>query len=69
MSKVTDLLLDTLRNAEAGDRRDLDANLASSPRGTRTCSRQLLPAETARETSLGKSMRWSTSSRASPTAS
>ena len=27
MSKVTDLLLDSLRKAEAGDQADLDANL------------------------------------------
>ena len=33
MSKVTDLLLDSLRKAEAGDQADLDENLKSWIRG------------------------------------
>ena len=43
MSKITDLLLDTLRKAEAGDEGDLEANLAQlSERHAATC-RELLP--------------------------
>ena len=43
MSKITDLLLDTLRKAEAGDEGDLEANLAQlSERHAKTC-RELLP--------------------------
>jgi len=45
MSKVTDLLLDTLRKAEGDDRAGLDANLAQlEERHVQTC-RELLPAE------------------------
>src|SRR5579863_8337371 len=44
MSKVTDLLLDTLRKAEAGDQTDVDANLRMlSSRHVEAC-RILLPA-------------------------
>src|ERR1700761_6784820 len=43
MSKITDLLLDTLRKAEAGDEADLEANLQLlSARHIETC-RTLLP--------------------------
>jgi aspartate kinase len=45
MSKVTDLLLDTLRKAEAGDQTDVDANLHQLlVRHEETC-RTLLPAD------------------------
>lgn len=45
MSKVTDLLLDTLRHAEGGDRAGLEANLQKlEDRHIDTC-RELLPAE------------------------
>ncbi len=45
MSKVTDLLLDTLRHAEAGDETGMSANLAKLvSRHVETC-RELLPAE------------------------
>src|ERR1700722_9484369 len=45
MSKITDLLVDTLRKAEAGDQTDLDANLRQlTARHTECCS-LLLPAE------------------------
>jgi aspartate kinase len=43
MSKITDLLLDSLRKAEAGDRADLDTNLKSlRDRHTAACT-ELLP--------------------------
>src|SRR5215471_16636320 len=43
MSKITDLLLDTLRKAEAGDEGDLEANLSQLfERHAETC-RELLP--------------------------
>src|SRR5271156_2978736 len=44
MSKVTDLLLDTLRKAEAGDQADLDANLKLLNQRHFECCRELLPA-------------------------
>jgi aspartokinase/homoserine dehydrogenase 1 len=45
MSKITDLLLDTLRHAEAGDRAGMEANLATlRERHIATC-RDLLPVE------------------------
>ena len=45
MSKITDLLLDTLRKAEAGDQADVDANLHQLlMRHEETC-RALLPAD------------------------
>ena len=47
MSKITDLLLDTLRRAEAGDQAGLDANIAKlRERHLETC-RELLPPERA----------------------
>jgi aspartate kinase len=45
MSKVTDLLLDSLRKAEAGDQADLDANLEKLSARHRECCRGLLPPE------------------------
>src|SRR6476620_1374733 len=45
MSKVTDLLLDSLRKAEAGDQADLDANLEKLSARHRECCRELLPKE------------------------
>ena len=45
MSKITDLLLDTMRQAEAGNRAAVDASLAAlRQRHEETC-RELLPAE------------------------
>ncbi|MGA2133367.1 MAG: aspartate kinase [Bryobacteraceae bacterium] len=45
MSKITDLLLDTLRRAEAGDSRGLEANIAKlRERHMATCA-ELLPAD------------------------
>src|SRR5215471_7374627 len=42
MSKITDLLLDTLRKAEAGDEGDLEANLAQlAERHAETCRAKL----------------------------
>ncbi|HEV2201024.1 MAG TPA: aspartate kinase [Bryobacteraceae bacterium] len=43
MSKVTDLLLDAMRKAEAGDEAALDANLAALARKHEDCCRELLP--------------------------
>src|SRR5579871_3845483 len=43
MSKVTDLLLDSLRKAEAGDQADLDANLKTLYARHFECCRELLP--------------------------
>ncbi len=51
MSKVTDLLLDSLRKAEAGDEAGLDANLQTLRERHLTCCRQLLP-EGFQETAL-----------------
>jgi aspartate kinase len=45
MSKVTDLLLDSLRKAEAGDQADLDANLEKLSAKHREACRGLLPKE------------------------
>jgi aspartate kinase len=45
MSKVTDLLLDTLRRAEAADRSGLDANLDKLRQRHLEACRELLPAE------------------------
>ena len=45
MSKVTDLLLDSLRKAEAGNEAGLDANLAGLKERHETCCRALLPAD------------------------
>ncbi len=44
MSKVTDLLLDSLQKAEAGDEAGLDANLAILTERHATCCQALLPA-------------------------
>jgi len=43
MSKVTDLLLDSLRKAEAGDEAGLDANIRTLADRHLTCCHQLLP--------------------------
>jgi aspartokinase/homoserine dehydrogenase 1 len=43
MSKVTDLLLDSLRKAEAGDEGSLDANLKALTERHLVCCRELLP--------------------------
>lgn len=47
MSKVTDLLLETLRRAEAGEEQDVRANLARLEERHLTACRQLLPSEEA----------------------
>jgi aspartokinase/homoserine dehydrogenase 1 len=44
MAKITDLLLDSLRKAEAGDAADLDANLKTLYTRHFECCRELLPA-------------------------
>ncbi len=51
MSKVTDLLLDTMRKAEAGDETALDAGLKTLEQRHADCCRQLLSAA-AQETAL-----------------
>src|SRR5512141_3395360 len=51
MSKVTDLLLDSLRKAEAGDEAGLDANIQTLTERHLTCCRELLP-EGFQETAL-----------------
>src|SRR5580698_8662741 len=43
MSKVTDLLLDTMRHAEGGDRAGMEANLAALRSRHADAARQLLP--------------------------
>ena len=43
MSKVTDLLLDSMKRAETGDEAGLDANLAALIEKHETCCKQLLP--------------------------
>jgi aspartate kinase len=43
MSKVTDLLLDTLRHAESGDRANVDRNIAGLRSRHEDCVRELLP--------------------------
>jgi len=43
MSKITDLLLDTMRHAEAGDRAGLEANLAALRARHEDACRELLP--------------------------
>ncbi len=45
MSKVTDLLIDSLRHAEGGDRKGLDANVEKLLEGHRETCRQLLSGE------------------------
>jgi len=44
MSKVTDLLLESMRQAEAGDEAGLDANLAALAQKHEHCCQELLPA-------------------------
>jgi len=44
MSKITDLLLDTMRHAEGGDREGIQANLAELRRRHEQACRELLPA-------------------------
>lgn len=51
MSKVTDLLLDSLRKAEAGDETGLDANIQALTERHLACCRELLP-EGFQETAL-----------------
>jgi aspartate kinase len=53
MSKVTDLLLDSLRKAEAGDQADLDANLEKLSARHRECCRGLLPEERQKDAIAG----------------
>ncbi len=53
MSKVTDLLLDSLRKAEAGDQADLDANLEKLSARHLECCRGLLPKEKQEEATAG----------------
>ena len=53
MSKVTDLLLDSLRKAEAGDQADLDANLEALAARHRECCCGLLPKEKRKEAIAG----------------
>ena len=48
MSKVTDLLLDSLRKAETGDAAGLEENLAALTEKHETCCLKLLPAAAAR---------------------
>ena len=43
MSKITDLLLDTMRHAEAGDRAGMEANLAALRARHEEACRELLP--------------------------
>jgi len=45
MSKITDLLLDTLRKSESGDRADLEANLEQLAERHRAACREMLPPE------------------------
>jgi len=53
MSKVTDLLLDSLRKAEAGDQADLDVNLEKLSARHLECCRGLLPKEKQHEATTG----------------
>ena len=53
MSKVTDLLLDSLRKAEAGDQADLDANLEKLSARHLECCCGLLPEEKQHEAIAG----------------
>jgi aspartate kinase len=45
MSKITDLLLDTMRHAEAGDRAGIETNLATLRARHEAACRELLPAD------------------------
>jgi aspartate kinase len=53
MSKVTDLLLDSLRKAEAGDQADLDANIEKLSARHLECCRGLLPEERQKDAIAG----------------
>ncbi len=53
MSKVTDLLLDSLRKAETGDRAGLEMNLAALRERHLTTSRELLPPEMQERVNVG----------------
>ena len=53
MSKVTDLLLDTLKKAEAGDAEGVDSNLATLTGRHWECAQALLPAARHEETRRG----------------
>src|ERR1700744_5213315 len=53
MSKITDLLLDTLRKAEADDQTDLDATLRQLTARHEECCRQLLPVDRQETASAG----------------
>lgn len=53
MSKVTDLLLDSLRKAEAGDQADLESNLDKLMQRHRECCLALLPKEKQSEAMAG----------------
>ena len=55
MSKVTDLLLDSLRKAEAGDQADLDSNMGKLRRRHLETCEQLLPAGLCQEAQSGVS--------------
>ncbi len=53
MSKITDLLFDTLRRAEAGDQAGLDANVATLRERHLEACRELLPAQCREESTAG----------------
>jgi aspartokinase/homoserine dehydrogenase 1 len=55
MSKVTDLLLDSMRKAEAGDAAGLDANLKALRERHVACCRELLPEAAQKEAVAGVS--------------
>ena len=52
MSKVTDLLLDSMRKAEAGDEAGLEAGLRTLEERHVACCRELLPAGTVQDAAL-----------------
>ena len=53
MSKITDLLLDSMKKAESGDQSGLDANLGELTRRHEETCRGLLPAERQEHALLG----------------
>ena len=53
MSKITDLLLDSLRKAEAGDRSDLEANLKTLRDRHEEACRELLPESKQKQAAAG----------------
>ncbi len=53
MSKITDLLLDSMRRAEAGDRQGLDANVRTLRERHLAACRELLPAVRHQEVAAG----------------